>query len=116
MFKIIPIEGQVRINGEEQKKADDVLAEALIAEKLSALRQTGLQAMNGVTMYVTFVMLSSPRIQYAYMCLLKHKMIVLVKAFSFLQRVDHSQDRHGRVALYSSSAQECAVASTVSLF
>ena len=38
MFKIVPMEGQLLINGERQKAAADMLAEAEIALALSALR------------------------------------------------------------------------------
>lgn len=38
VFKIVPIEGDIQVNGEQQKKATDILAEVAIALTLSELR------------------------------------------------------------------------------
>eukprot|EP00884_Botryococcus_braunii_P022167 jgi/Botrbrau1/8634/Bobra.0196s0028.1 len=42
VFKIVPMEGELVVNGEQQKKAEDILAEVAIALTLSQLR-VGLQ-------------------------------------------------------------------------
>ncbi len=38
VFKIVPMEGDLVVNGEQQKKAEDILAEVAIALTLSQLR------------------------------------------------------------------------------
>lgn len=38
VFKIVPIEGDLQVNGADQKKATDILAEVAIALTLSELR------------------------------------------------------------------------------
>lgn len=44
VFKIVPMEGDTLVNGEAQKRAGEIMAEALIALRLSGLRaQEGVQ-------------------------------------------------------------------------
>lgn len=39
VLKIIPIEGDIEINGAQQKRFDEILQEVIISQELSALRQ-----------------------------------------------------------------------------
>lgn len=43
VFKIVPMQGETLVNGEPQKRADEIKAEALIALRLSALRPDASQ-------------------------------------------------------------------------
>ncbi len=38
VFKIVPMEGSTLVNGEVQKRADEILAEVLVALRLNGLR------------------------------------------------------------------------------
>ncbi|KAK6639174.1 hypothetical protein RUM43_007444 [Polyplax serrata] len=47
VFKVIPIEGDQEVNGEPQKKFEEILSEVIIASKLSRLRQQGANQTSG---------------------------------------------------------------------
>lgn len=47
VLKVIPIEGDIEINGSQQKRFDEILQEVIISQELSALRTNNTNSTSG---------------------------------------------------------------------
>ncbi|KAK6911699.1 hypothetical protein RJ641_023792, partial [Dillenia turbinata] len=50
--KIVPIDGDLRVNGEVQKRSEELLEEAILSRTLNRLRECGAQAQNSCTSFI----------------------------------------------------------------
>eukprot|EP00854_Cymbomonas_tetramitiformis_P001209 gene1209-1785_t len=91
VLKIVPMEGDIRVNGEIQKRAEDMLGETAIAQRLTALRwesQAGRSPANATDTFIDLRRVAVCKGRYA---------PSLVSAWEEWDKINRSENDHPRI-------------------